>query len=309
MTLFNRLLLLGLVITFPLFFIGGPDYYSPRSFKEVWNLGHILFFAAAAYLSLKNIKPLAEKSVLVQLLVVFSVSLFLGVLIEVFQYDSSRDSSVLDVYRDMLGAALGVVWFFSVVETIPRKPLLVIRTALFLLFVLQVLPVFVMLYDEWKAKSNFPVLANFESSAELGRWQGNADFYRTDEEVYKGQSLKVVLGTQQYSGVALKYFPGDWSGYSQLMFEVHNPQQEPLPITVRIHDEAHRYSEQLYSDRYNQRFLLQYGWNHMVIDLADVASAPEGREMDLSAVAGFGFFVIAEKKRHVLFLDDVRLEK
>ena len=28
-----------------LFFIGGPDYHSSRTFKSFWNLGHILYFA------------------------------------------------------------------------------------------------------------------------------------------------------------------------------------------------------------------------------------------------------------------------
>ena len=29
-------------ICFVLFFVGGPDYYSPRSYKYFWDLGHIL---------------------------------------------------------------------------------------------------------------------------------------------------------------------------------------------------------------------------------------------------------------------------
>jgi hypothetical protein len=41
-------------ICFVLFFVGGPDYYSPRSYKHFWDLGHILFFSILSYLILLN---------------------------------------------------------------------------------------------------------------------------------------------------------------------------------------------------------------------------------------------------------------
>ncbi len=40
------------VICFVLFFVGGPDYYSQRSYKYFWDLGHILFFFILSYLIL-----------------------------------------------------------------------------------------------------------------------------------------------------------------------------------------------------------------------------------------------------------------
>ena len=30
-------------------FTGGPDYYSPRSYITLWDLGHILFFTIFSY--------------------------------------------------------------------------------------------------------------------------------------------------------------------------------------------------------------------------------------------------------------------
>ena len=38
----NVLLTSIAAICFVLFFVGGPDYYSPRSYKYFWDLGHIL---------------------------------------------------------------------------------------------------------------------------------------------------------------------------------------------------------------------------------------------------------------------------
>jgi hypothetical protein len=38
----NLLLAAFASICFVLFFVGGPGYYSPRSYKHFWDLGHIL---------------------------------------------------------------------------------------------------------------------------------------------------------------------------------------------------------------------------------------------------------------------------
>lgn len=65
-----------------MFFIGGPDYYSPRSYQHFWDLGHIIFFATLSYLILSLWKNLAEKSFLSQIAWIFAVTLLLGVIIE-----------------------------------------------------------------------------------------------------------------------------------------------------------------------------------------------------------------------------------
>ena len=39
-----------LILASPLFFFGGPAYYSPRLFNEFWNLGHLFFFALFVFL-------------------------------------------------------------------------------------------------------------------------------------------------------------------------------------------------------------------------------------------------------------------
>ena len=48
---FKILTVITIVCSFFLFF-GGPGYYSPRSFKYLWDIGHIVFFCALSTLIL-----------------------------------------------------------------------------------------------------------------------------------------------------------------------------------------------------------------------------------------------------------------
>ena len=41
--LYGALLIIGSI----LLFLGGPDYFSSRSFKHFWDIGHIVYFAPA----------------------------------------------------------------------------------------------------------------------------------------------------------------------------------------------------------------------------------------------------------------------
>jgi hypothetical protein len=119
-------------------------------------------------------------------------------------------------------------------------------------------------------------------------------------------SAKIILTTDEYSGVALQYFPGDWSGRKSLAFNVFNPGQ-PISLHYRVHDYLHRGDTQPYDDRFNGKTILEHGWNEIVIPLKDIIEAPRGRKMDVTKIRGFGIFVMKQTERHVLFLDNVRL--
>jgi len=119
-------------------------------------------------------------------------------------------------------------------------------------------------------------------------------------------AARITLTTDKYSGVALNYFPGDWRGRRALAFQVFNPGQ-PLTLHYRVHDALHQREVQAYGDRYNGRSLLTEGWNEIIIPMTDIIAAPEGRAMDVTKIRGFGVFVVQQKERRVLFLDNVRL--
>jgi VanZ family protein len=293
-------------LLFPLFFFGGPDYYSPRSFKNFWNVGHVVFFALLSYKLLTNSSFLKNKSVHYKFIFCLFIAGTLGFTIEYLQSFFGQDVDINDVWRDMLGASIG---FFLSPIALNKRTKIWALLILTVLLIFHAVPWFFELADEVNAKRQFPVLSDFESDIEITRWSGDAKKSISDEFVFTGKhSLRVDLSTEKYSGVALSYFPRDWTGYQNLVFEIFSLDDE-LDITVRINDQLHEQGEQLYTDRFNRKLALHKGWNTINIDLQDVVNAPATRLMDLSRVSNLGVFVTEQPAPKTIYLDSVKLVK
>jgi VanZ family protein len=299
-------LVIILIVLLPLFFIGGPAYDASRSFKNFWNVGHILFFALFSYLILIDGRLFRNKSLVHKLLLCLLFATLLGIAIEYAQSGLHRDVDFNDLMRDLLGALLG---FFLSPIALGKRARTTGLLSLAALLLFPSIPWFRELADEIHARQQFPVLSDFESDIEATRWSGDATIRVSDEVAFSGShSLQVELGIKKYSGIALRYFPKDWSEYQTLIFELFNP-DDNLEISVRIHDQLHTRGEQTYSDRFNQKLALHKGWNTVRIDLDKVAGAPTTRRMDLSAVGSLGLFVMEQKVPRRIYLDAVRLQK
>ena len=295
-----------ILLLFPLFFIGGPDYYSSRSFKNFWNVGHVVFFALFSYQLLIHGRLFRNKSFFQNLFLCLFISTILGFFIEFAQNGFNREVDINDLWRNLLGASIG---FFLSPMASNKLTKTIVLYFLAAILILQSIPWFLVLADEIKANLTFPVLSDFESEVEATRWSGNAAFTINDEMAFSGDhSLRVDLGTEKYSGIGLRYFPKDWSEYQNLIFEIFNP-GDNLEINVRIHDRLHTQGEELYSDRFNRKLTLHKGWNTINIELENVASAPVTRQMDLSSVSGLGVFVVEQSVAKRIYLDAVKLVK
>lgn len=262
--------LVSLVAMGVLFFWGGPDYFDARSFRLGWNLGHIVFFALLPWHLVRFVFPEMVRRGMVsggwgrlgssfgwQAGFVFGLAVFLGGAVEIVQLGTHRYPDLADLYRDMIGAMVAFFFLLPARKVIALKLLRCMQGVVVGLVLLQVYPVAVALSDELRAARQFPVLSNFESMVEIGRWEGGAEFSIDDFEAWEGRrSLRVSLETELYSGVALHYFPGDWEGYGFFQFRVLNPDAEEIRLTCRIHDRAHVKGEQRYSDRFNRSFVI-----------------------------------------------------
>ncbi|NLX19968.1 MAG: hypothetical protein GXY53_11925 [Desulfobulbus sp.] len=164
------------------------------------------------------------------------------------------------------------------------------------------------LIDEYLARQQFPVLADFETPFERYRWDHSNQLQTESDIVRHGRrAARVQLSTNKYSGVALFYFPHDWRGFQTLYFSVYNPKSTPLMLNARIHDVHHKKYGMKYNDRYNHQFSIESGWNDLAISLDEVAAAPKGRTMDMEHIEGFGLFVIQQPSAQVIYLDNVYL--
>ncbi len=302
------LLIIFCIASFFLFY-GGGDYLTVRSLKELWNLGHIVYFALTIYF-LAKLKIVKKLSLLYQWLSLLLFSLLWGVLIEVLQYDTSRTADIYDVMRDITGCLLILSFHPSFLKLSGFMTRFVIRLLVSIILIIQLQPFTVALIDELTSYQQFPVLSNFETFFELGRWGGNADreLVHLQSEA-DGTQLRIGFKTTTYSGAGLKYLPSDWRGYKTINFRFFNPADKSLNLVFRIHDAQHLKGARAYyyGDRFNQMIVLQSGWNDVSIALSKVEEAPKNRKMDMSQIRDVSFFTVRLKKPAVIYLDKVYL--
>lgn len=306
-----------------LFFIGGPDYHSPRSYKSFWNLGHILYFSLFPLLlfsvsSGKQNRPIFEPSpriasmntlaIPVQLIVILGLTIALGVLVELFQYGFNRSPDMGDIFRNILGACIAIGFLLPIGKSVSKAPMLIYRTTLIILVAWQCYPIVIDLIDEHQSRRDFPILSDFQTPNQIHRWSGDASVTIGNDIGRNGnRALRVSLTTQTYSGVALKYFPVDWRQYQWLQFRIYNPSADAITITCRIHDKKHTQGVQRYQDRFNTTRVLAQGWNTISISLEEVRRAPDTRQMDLSQIYGVGIFASRLPHPREIYIDDVNL--
>jgi hypothetical protein len=242
---------------------------------------------------------------------IVSAVFFSGLLVEILQiFTSGRSPDLFDVLRNLLGCLIAFAFFI-------RPPMLsrpwqqqVFRGMVLILLAITLWPLTRSLIDEYRAARQFPVLADFETPFELDRWVNRAQLREEKQLVRHGQTaMRVQLSTAKYSGVSLFNFPNDWRGYNTLHYSVYNPQPSGLILNCRIHDIHHAAHGQAFTDRFNQQFTLQQGWNDLMVSLDKVKSAPKGRTMDMEYIEGFGLFVVQQAQPMELYLDYVYLGK
>jgi hypothetical protein len=295
-----------LLLIFPLFFIGGPDYDSRRSLKELWNLGHFFFFIVFILVQ-DSYWCSMHRSIYFRMGAAFFTVACLGLGIELLQLNiAGRFFSWNDVGMDLMGGATALLWRAR--RSLPRLQGTLGAVVSILVVAVNFVPLGSVLVDEYRSARDFPLLAGFETTMELRRWADDrGGLSRVTKPRVQGRyAARINLTTDKYSGVALKYFPGDWLGRRALAFDVFNPGQ-PLMLHYRVHDVFHRGAMQAYGDRYNGRTLLTEGWNAIIIPMADIIAGPKERSMDVTKIRGFGLFVAQQRERRVLFLDNVRL--
>jgi VanZ family protein len=290
-----------------LLFLGGPDYYSSRSFKHLWDIGHIVYFALLACL-LSRWRFVAQLSLAGQWTIILLITLLVGVSIEFMQYGTERTPDTGDVLRDLTGSLLVLVFGSSRSASQPVSWRLSQQVAVLVLLAVQLWPLTKTLIDEATALQQFPLLSNFETPFEIDRWAGNAMLsVESMPSISQGKLLKLSLTTDRYSGVALNHFYGNWISVRTLKISLYNPDAVPLQIICRIHDLQHTDGYEEYEDRFNRSFLLMQGWNHIEIDLDEVEESPADRNMDMSRIRGLGIFVVSQSEPRFLYLDNVQL--
>jgi len=291
--------LLLIIAIFPFFFTPNSSPESSRLFGSVLDLGHILFFCLLVLYVNRHInlrRPLAAISLTI---IVFIV----GGLMELIQLKIGRDGNWLDIYYDLTGTWIGLVWCQPV-----TRPIRYARIAIFALTLPALLKILLLALLEFQSAQNFPVIADFESRLELYQYRGTLE--RSDLVHTQGNfSLQLKLHATEYSGINIARSYPDWSPYNYLRIDIYIPETEPLGIVIRVNDIAHDLGGWKDDDRYNYRTRLYPGWNNLTLPIDDIRKGPTSRLMDLQEISSIGIFTVRLPDVRVIYIDNIRLVK
>ncbi len=290
-----------------LLFYGGPEEPALRSHTQIWNLGHIILFASLSVITWHHGKKFLPRNFLPLVTILLLLTLLAGGATEVIQTFFQRIPDLADIWRDCLGTLIAAAFLLPARKSLHPSRSRIFQGLTVFLTLITLMPLGKALVDESIARQQFPLLADFETPFELGRWErGEKDCQLA---LHGHSSLRVLLTTEQYSGDSLLYFPSDWSQFSSLHFSIHNGGKDPLTMVCRIHDRRHPESGNNYHDRFNRRLTCQPGWNDFTIPLMEIKNAPKGRQMDMAAIINLRLFTVQLRQPVTIHLDYFYLEK
>lgn len=116
---------------------------------------------------------------------------------------------------------------------------------------------------------------------------------------------RLDLAPGAYPGIGIVEPHPDWSGHRALVISIVSDLDAPLPLVIRVHDEAH---DQRHEDRFNRAISVAPGVNRFVIELDDVRRAPDRREMDMRRIRGVLLFAYQRTQPTHVYLGPIRLQ-
>ncbi len=151
-----------------------------------------------------------------------------------------------------------------------------------------------------------PVLFDFETDEAVAAWKVEEELadkvelsVSTDHATTGKRSLKMVLKPHQWPGAHTFTIPKDWSGYSELKFDVMAEQDAELNIRIDDEDSTD------YGSRFNTGGLVvNKGKDTVSILIDDVGDA-----IDLKKVKSLFIFSTDVSEDLTFYLDNIRLAK
>ncbi len=233
-------------------------------------------------------------------IIVAALTAFLGCSAELLQEAVGRTAQLGDALSNIAGCGIG----FAGATRKRWKPVRLWTAGVVSIVIcvwLYAGPVSVLL-DMRRQARQFPVLASFEDDLELTRWEFvDATVRRSRTRATDGGfSLEVTLRPGKYPHAEMVAPSSDWREFGQLAFDVWNPRQDQLELTIRVQDFDHNDDP---ADRFKRRLKLPPGHSQVVIELEDIRLAPKDRAMDMSLVSRMQLYAVNLKQPRKLYLD------
>lgn len=283
----NALLILITIIC--LFFLPLPA--STIWWRELFNSGHTILFTLISivfYCRLNAIKRFPRPIIIYS--IILAIGFIAGAAIEVLQGMLQREASVVDLSKNLLGIMAGLALVSSVRQKRRYKRILLIAASLG--FIVTGMYSFIEISWHYAQRSkSFPMLIAFDKGWSKSFMQFDNSEILMDANVESKDGLKlhrVRFDTGKYAGVSIIEPESDWLKYRVLRLSVYSANDENIKLSLRIYDKQHNKS---YDDRFNQRYIIQPGLNHIVVNVSQIQSAPLSRNMDLTNIANVKLFL------------------
>ena len=220
---------------------------------------------------------------------------------EGLQFFTARDADADDLLRDMVGGLAVLGFCYSFAGQKPAWGRWLLRIAVGAAVAASLLPLGRCYYATRVRAAAFPRVIAFESASERVLF----DIRSASVSFAAGRAeIRFRATGFDYPRFGTEVVP-DWRGYEYLHLTVRN--QAPMPVTLhlRVHDATH---DDIHpSDRFHTEFELVPGANQLDVALADIASAPATRTLDLARVNDLRLFVAAPAHDVTIVIDEVRL--
>lgn len=290
--------------------------------RELQNTGHIPLFGllAVTLLFIRREWTLFPASgPLAGYAFAAVASLLTGIAVELIQtLTKHHEPSMTDVINDLAGTMIALGFCAALDPRLApvwarrrpglRSTVVILACALLLVCLLPVLE----LANAYRQRAAaLPVIMDFTAGwatpfLQLQHASLSADVPAgAIREAASHRLARLELEPGKYPGIHIIEPYRDWTGYTALLVVVHSPQDGPLELVLRVHDRLHNLQ---HNDRYTRRLTLHKGENRFRLPLAEIETAPIGRRMDMSQIAGVILYAPGLERPRTLYLEALRLE-
>ena len=295
-----RVWLVGMAILLIPFLV--PIPVGLRRHPVIGSLGdqlHTVLFCGAAFMLYWK-GPLTGR-----LLRTSVVAVVLGIAIEFLQILVGRTPLLHDVLLDMVGVGLAVS--FVQWRGYGRRLGLIALIGLLVSIPVQLHKLPYLVAGQYAVQDKFPILADFESEAELALWSGRYDAEIAPVSEPDGNTfLRLTTGpSDRWPSLRMGLFPHDWTGYTHLVLRVRHRTAgvDTLRFAVRLDDFASRRENVWVSEG----FSCTRQWQTFEIPVQDRRVNQGTRLLDLSDMDSIVIMVPRPQHDAVLDVDDVWL--
>jgi VanZ family protein len=247
-----------------------------------------------------------------RLVITMGAVLLLAILSEIAQIPMpNRSASVDDLVNDLVGALafVSAAVVFSPNFHVPsgRGRWLILLAIVLLAWPLKPLASISAAY--WERYEQLPSIAPFDSTNSRLFYHLNNALVRYVESPDQGRiAPEFRFGSTGSSSIDFHDPWSDWRSYTALIIDIENLAPTTLPLTIRVHDEAHLIGDQPHNDRFNRVLEIVPGPQTIRIELADIEQAPASRDMEMEHIDGVVLFGSAQEAGSRFIIHDMRLE-